>query len=110
MLFWLLVAHAVADYPLQGDFLAKAKNHKTPIPGVPWAIALMAHSMIHAGAVALVTGSVDFGMSELCAHCIIDYRKCDGRTSFTTDQALHLACKVVFVALLFGPRAMGYVR
>ena len=36
ILFWLMVGHALADYPLQGDFLAKAKNRTAPIPGVPW--------------------------------------------------------------------------
>lgn len=36
-LFAALVAgHALADYPLQGDFLARAKNRAAPIPGVPW--------------------------------------------------------------------------
>jgi hypothetical protein len=32
----LLVDHALADYPLQGDFLARAKNHTAPIPGISW--------------------------------------------------------------------------
>lgn len=29
----MLAGHALADYPLQGDFLAKAKNRANPIPG-----------------------------------------------------------------------------
>lgn len=65
ILFWMIVGHAVADYPLQGDFLAKGKNHKQPLPGVPWWICLLAHAMIHAGAVALATGSTVLGMAEL---------------------------------------------
>lgn len=32
----LLAGHALCDYPLQGDFLAKAKNRAAPLPGVPW--------------------------------------------------------------------------
>lgn len=32
----LIFAHAVADYPLQGEFLAKAKNRMMPIPGFPF--------------------------------------------------------------------------
>lgn len=33
LLFILIAGHALADYPLQGDFLAKGKNHKAPIAG-----------------------------------------------------------------------------
>ena len=53
----LILCHFIFDYPLQGDFLAKAKNEKAPIPGVPWVHAMFAHTFMHAGAVTLVTGS-----------------------------------------------------
>ena len=36
ILGFLLAAHALADYPLQGDFLSKAKNRFAPLIGVPW--------------------------------------------------------------------------
>jgi hypothetical protein len=55
-----LVGHAVADYPLQGDFLA-------------WTQALAAHALIHAGAVALATGSAALGVPEFACHAAIDY-------------------------------------
>ena len=103
--FWLLVGHAVADYPLQGDFLTKAKNRATPIPGVPWIHGLLPHAMMHAGAVALVTGSVWLGVAEFVVHCLIDDAKCTGRfgapgaRSFHVDQALHVACKVAWAIL-----------
>lgn len=100
LLFWLLVAHALADYPLQGDFLARAKNHVTPIPGVPWYQALGAHALIHAGAVAFLTHSLTLGLLEFIAHVAIDYAKCDGRTTLNQDQALHVGCKVLWIALL----------
>lgn len=32
----LLVGHALADYPLQGEFLSKTKNHRSPNEGIPW--------------------------------------------------------------------------
>ena len=51
MLFVLVVAHFLCDFPLQGDFLAKAKNPEAPLPGVPWQWAMLAHAAIHAGAV-----------------------------------------------------------
>ena len=103
LLFWMLVGHALADYPLQGDFLSKAKNHRSPIPTVPWQIALFNHALIHAGAVALLTGSLAFGLLELLLHVGIDYLKCDGVTNFDADQALHVSCKVFYcVAIFYG--------
>lgn len=99
ILWWLLVGHALCDYPLQGDFLAKGKNHRNPIPSVPWYQCLIAHALIHGGAVALVTGSVRLGFAEFGAHVAIDYFKCDGRYGFNTDQMLHVACKIVWAAV-----------
>jgi hypothetical protein len=98
-LFWMLVGHGVADYPLQGDFLARGKNHKAPLPGVPWQQCLVWHAAIHAGAVAFATESVALGCAEFAAHVAIDYGKCDGRYGFNTDQSLHVACKVLWFAL-----------
>lgn len=93
----LVVAHAICDYPLQGDFLAKAKNRTAPIAGVPWQQALGAHSAIHGGAVFLLTGNVWLGLSEAVAHWIIDDRKCRGLLTFNQDQALHVAFKALWV-------------
>lgn len=101
-LLLLLFAHALADYPLQGDFLAKAKNRANPIPGVPWFHGLIPHAAIHGGFVGVITGSVWLGIAEFVAHCIIDDTKCMGRISYNTDQALHVACKVLWVALIVG--------
>lgn len=97
ILFWLVVAHALCDYPLQGDFLAKAKNRAAPIPGVPWYQAMAAHSLIHAGAVALVTGSPIIGVLEFVFHFWIDDMKCTNKINFNQDQALHIACKVCWM-------------
>ena len=47
----LLAVHYIADFPLQGDFLANAKNHRKPIPGVPWYQALFAHAVIQGAGV-----------------------------------------------------------
>lgn len=104
MLCGLVSAHALCDYPLQGDFLAKAKNRLLPIPGVPWWQALGAHASIHGGAVALVTGIWWIGLLEFAAHFIIDDLKCSGRLgagakAFNVDQIGHLFCKVAWVAI-----------
>lgn len=95
----MVAAHALADYPLQGDFLAKAKNHTAPIPGVPFYQALAAHSAIHAGFVGVITGSVWLALAEFVIHGITDYAKCDRRISYNTDQAIHIGCKIVWAAI-----------
>lgn len=99
-LFWLLVGHAVADYPLQGDFLARGKNHRAPLVDIPWYQCLAWHALMHAGAVALITQSIAIGLCEFVAHVAIDYAKCDGKTSFNTDQALHVACKIAWAFMV----------
>jgi len=92
----LVAAHALCDYPLQGDFLAKAKNRAAPIPGVPWYQALASHAIIHGGAVALITGMPILGVCEAIAHAFIDDAKCTGKIGFNADQALHVACKLIW--------------
>lgn len=100
-LFALLVAgHFLADYPLQGDFLARAKNHTNPIPGVPWYQALAAHSTIHGFFVGVITGSVWLGLAETLLHAHIDYRKCSGKIGYNADQAWHITIKAA-IALDF---------
>lgn len=101
-IFLLLIAgHMVADYPLQGDFLAKAKNRFAPLPGVPFYHALGAHAAIHGGMVGIITGSAMLGLAEFALHAYIDDRKCAGSLSYNDDQALHLFCKIGWVAALW---------
>ncbi len=101
MFLLLIFGHALADYPLQGDFLSRAKNRFNPIPGVPWWQALEAHAIIHGGVVGIITGSVTLSILECLVHFIIDDTKCSGRISYNIDQALHILCKVVWVVLFF---------
>lgn len=98
----LLVGHYLCDYPLQGDFLAKAKNHKAPIPGVPWYQALVAHSAIQAGMVWLVTGKLWMAGIEFAAHAMIDYLKSEESISFNQDQYLHVTFKALYAVYLAG--------
>lgn len=112
LLALLVVAHCLCDFPLQGEFLSRAKR-RGGVVGVPWWIALTAHAIIHAGAVWIITGLAFVGLIELVAHWLIDYWKCsrgdfgtaEQEALFALDQALHLACKfgyvvgLVFVAL-----------
>ena len=100
LLATLLFAHFFLDYAGQGDFMAKAKNHRTPTPDVPWYQALAAHAFLHAGAVLLITGSAWLFLAELIAHAAIDWSKSEGLIDFNTDQALHALCKVAYVFLI----------
>ncbi len=95
-----VVMHALADFPLQGDYIAKQKSRAQADSFSVWVIALSAHCVIHAGGVWLVSGSLAFGIAELGAHALIDGYKGEGKIGIVADQVLHLACKVVYTALL----------
>lgn len=107
----LLFGHALADYPLQGDFLARAKNRAAPIPGVPWYQALGSHAIIHGGCVFIALAGLNAiaaiwcGLAEVVAHALIDDAKCTGKLAsdparaFNIDQALHVACKALWAAI-----------
>lgn len=99
-IFLLLVGHAVADYPLQTDFMTRGKDHTAPIPGFDWWIILGMHSLIHGGAVAVVTGSWLLGLAETGVHFAIDHGRSDGRYGFRMDQALHIASKLLWALLI----------
>ncbi|MEW6626546.1 MAG: DUF3307 domain-containing protein [Pseudomonadota bacterium] len=98
----LLAGHALADYPLQGDFLARAKNRTAPIPGVPWQQALGAHVVIHGALVAFITGIWWLFFAEALIHWLTDDAKCRGKLTFNQDQAIHLACKAVWLLIAIG--------
>ena len=99
MIIELLTAHFIADYPLQGDFLSKAKNHKTPITGFPFQHALLAHSAIHGGLVSIITGIWWLGLLELIIHGATDYLKCDNKISIHQDQLIHVLCKILWALI-----------
>lgn len=102
----LVIGHAFADFPFQSDFMAKAKNRHsppTPPPGAVlqpiWPIVLTAHAVVHGAFVWWATGLLALGVAEVIAHWLIDFGKCESRYGIWTDQALHLACKVVWCVL-----------
>lgn len=97
----LMVGHALADYPLQNDFLAKFKSYKVASPiGTIWPYCLTAHALIHAGAVWAITGSSFLAAIEFVLHWFIDLGKCADLYNFHVDQALHTFCKLLYAALL----------
>lgn len=96
--WWLLAFHFLADFPLQGEFLARAKKF-IGVPGVPWIWPLVAHAVIHGWFVSLATGSIRLGLLEAFFHALIDYGKCAGKYNFRADQWMHIFCKVFWVVL-----------
>lgn len=98
----LVVLHFLCDFPLQGDFLSRAKDITKPLAGAPWAWAMTAHCTIHAGAVWYLTGWWELGLLEFAAHFAIDLGKCTGAYGFSQDQVCHLTVKlfIAFIVLL----------
>lgn len=93
--FLLLAGHWLADYPLQGDFLVRAKQC-----GPHRIYHLIAHAGIHGGMVALITGSAALGAAELIVHAIIDEAKTKGFIGFYVDQILHIASKIAWISII----------
>ena len=103
----LMIGHALADFSLQTEFMARAKNRHVPhgYPDLPtrtlWVYCLTAHALVHAGAVWLITGNAAFGLAEFILHWLIDWMRIEGkRVNFHLDQALHIACKVIYVLIV----------
>ena len=104
LLFALLIGHALADFPLQQEFIAQAKNPKywksiKDAKGVEWIVVLGSHSLIHGGAVWILTGSLWLGVVETILHFLIDMLRNQERTSFLTDQLLHIGCKLAYMGI-----------
>lgn len=98
----MIFGHALGDYPLQNDFMARGKNWKTPVAGVPWYHLLGAHAIVHGGLAGLATGSLLIGILETVAHFSIDSLKNKGAISLNGDQALHIGCKILWASMLAG--------
>lgn len=106
LFFAFAIAHALADFPLQGDYLARVKQRRNASTTFEWIAALTAHSLIHAGAMWIVSGSILIGVIELALHWLIDFGKGEGKYGYATDQALHLSCKVGYTIVM----AMGLLH
>jgi len=81
-ILWILLAHYILDYPLQGDFLAQTK-------GQYW-YSLLAHSMIYGLGMALTfkfLGGFQVWKAVVLvfSHMVIDYKKA---TATNKDKAL----------------------
>lgn len=100
-ILWIILAHYIADYPLQGDFLAQTK-------GKYW-YSLLAHSVIYGLTIALTLKLLGLFtiwkvIALIISHMVIDYKKATAKNkekALTTylyiDQALHIAINIILV-------------
>ena len=107
-LFQLIMGHAVADFGLQSDVMAKMKNPfrehlgdylpdgQKYDPLVPW-MYLTAHALIHGAAVYVVTGLAWAAAVEVVTQWLIDLGKCHNLYGPSFDQCLHLVMKLMLV-------------
>lgn len=111
LFFWLLVGHALADFPLQGEFMSTAKRHdsRSGQNGF-WFFALTAHAMIHAGMVGLAirlavpqlgAAATAIMFLEFVWHWSTDLAKARNAIGMKTDQAFHFSAKVCWVGLAY---------
>lgn len=101
LMFLLIAGHAIADYPLQSEFMAIGKgSREKPHNGVPWYYCLGSHCLVHGLVVYLITSSAVLGAVETVLHWFIDDAKCRKWTNIHIDQLLHIACKAVYVYFL----------
>lgn len=97
--FILLFGHALGDFALQNDSMLTKKNPKNNPSD--WYVFLGAHAVIHGGLVGFLSGSFTFALAETVCHFVIDLAKCKGKISLKLDQALHIACKALWVLLMY---------
>lgn len=102
----------MCDFALQPDAMARGKDRRRAV-GHPrerrhepsWVHWLGAHCLIHAGGVAAaltIVGRSDLwwlGLAEAVCHFGIDSLKSDRHIDMNADQALHLACKAIWLGL-----------
>jgi uncharacterized membrane protein (DUF485 family) len=106
-LWYMLCGHALMDYPLQTDFIAKNKCPGHGSRAVPWYYIMAAHAALHGMAVTsaiglsvgrLTPGTVLAGIYETVLHFFIDVLKCENCIGIHVDQLLHVACKLTWAA------------
>ena len=102
-LLWVVLAHYIADYPLQGDFLAQTKGK--------YFYSLLVHSIIYGLSISLCfellgVFNVWKAIILIVNHICIDYIKAHAKdknkamTSYLyIDQALHLAINFILYFL-----------
>lgn len=100
-----LMGHALCDFALQSDVMAKFKNWNNKPDNIPngqklvsvWQYWMASHALIHGGVVYLISGSIWLGAIETVLHFGIDCAKCKNWTNPHQDQLLHVICKMMYL-------------
>ena len=96
LLILLILGHFLADFPLQGDKMAVEKCPGKDVT-LDWRWWLSAHAGTHGFVVTLITGMPLLGVAEMAVHSLIDLGKCRLGYKLIVDQAMHWACKFIWV-------------
>ena len=105
----LMMGHALKDFALQIDAMAKGKNRNNIPDFVPvgqksvpcWPYWLSAHALISGGAVVVITNSILLGVMETVIHFIVDFAKCENLTDPHLDQMIHAFCRLCYAGIAF---------
>ena len=97
-LFLLIAGHFLADFPLQGEHIARTKSRhyipdfvpKGQKPTPIWFHSLTAHALIHGLVVYVITSRLDLSLYMSVTHWIIDFMKCENWTNPHVDQLFHM--------------------
>lgn len=105
VLFGLIAAHFICDYVFQPFAMFKGKNHLASklddtAPNINWWYWLTAHSAMHGVAVYIVTRNLYLDLAETTAHWLIDWGHNAGKYSLHAEQAMHLACKLLWALIV----------
>lgn len=104
ILFLMLMAHAVCDFALQSDWMAKAKASIVQSAGLPWWYVMAMHCLINAAGVYAVAAYVGVSAPlcamlaalEYIAHFATDATKRRLYISAISDQAFHVVAKAAW--------------
>lgn len=103
----LMFAHLLADYPLQGEFLANMKGKNL--------IVLVSHAGIWTGCIAVAGYLLGFDVGYLdvallfSVHCVADHLKADNKLWYKnmdalkggllSDQLIHVGQIILFIIM-----------
>jgi hypothetical protein len=94
LLFLLCIGYAITEYALVSEYMRNdLENH-------PYGFALVAHSLISALPVYMVTGSVVLSLAETISHYVIDALHIGGYINRWQNEVLLIGTKVLWVGLL----------
>lgn len=97
----LIVMHALTDYALQSEHMARLKSPKEERPDCwgPWWWTMLAHSLINGLGVWMITGHIILLIAETFMHLLTDTAKCQGWIGTKSDQLLHIFHKALWAAV-----------